>query len=133
MVLGRVHMEPFSMWHDRHFNRPLHYISWDHPNAHKLKPHLASRTLPAVAWRPGKVKVHVLKKVHVLNKVIVHLIDNFFCNCGVARRAGIILIIVSILLYCFYCTYCVIFVVIVLIVIMLLIDFIVIIVLIAFC
>ncbi len=42
MVLSswRVHMEPFSIWHDRHSNRRLHYISRDHPNAHELTYHI---------------------------------------------------------------------------------------------
>ena len=28
MVLQRVHMEPFSMWHDRRSNRPPRYITY---------------------------------------------------------------------------------------------------------
>ncbi len=63
----------------------------------------------------------LVTKVHVLNnlKVIVHLIDEFFWNCGIARREGIIVII---LLLCYYCTHWYIVAVIVLIAIMSLID-----------
>ena len=51
-----------------------------------------------------------VKKVHVLNKSIVHLIDDIFCNCGFETESHgeevIIVIIVIIMLYCYYCYYC---------------------------
>jgi hypothetical protein len=53
MVLWRVHMEPFSIWHDRHSNRPASlHITGPSQYPRVDKPHLASRTKPAIAWRP---------------------------------------------------------------------------------
>ena len=50
------------------------------------------------------------KKVHVLNKNIVHLIDDIFWNCGFKTDSHgdqvIIVIIGLIVHYCCYLTYC---------------------------
>ena len=51
-----------------------------------------------------------VKKVHVLNKNIVDLIDDIFLNCGFKTESHgeevIIVIIGLIVLYCYYWTYC---------------------------
>ncbi len=56
MVLWRVHVEPFSMCHDRNSNRPLHYMSPSQcPLVDKQHPASFAGTRPEVARRPWKV------------------------------------------------------------------------------
>ena len=63
MVLQRLHMEPFSMWHDRRSNRPASlHITGPSQSPRVNKPHPASiaGTRPAVPWRPGKVDAQMV-------------------------------------------------------------------------
>ena len=53
-----------------------------------------------------------VKKVHVLNKNIVHLIDDIFWNCGFKTDSHgdqvivVIIGLIQVVLYCYYWTYC---------------------------
>ena len=55
MVHQRVHMEPFSMWHDSLLKQPapLHYILQDHPHAHKLTNHILYPSPDPCLLSPG--------------------------------------------------------------------------------